>query len=78
VCSEFGRLVEIAERLRSTAADQRSFTACTEVSAARLGTLRRDLVRASAAVPAPDDETVAQLWERARRSVSTSRDGDDA
>jgi len=36
---------------------------------ARMGTLARDLHQKAAAVPAPDDETVEQLWEQARREA---------
>jgi hypothetical protein len=38
--------------------------------AARMGTLARDVQQRAAAVPAPDDETVAQLWEQARREAA--------
>jgi beta-N-acetylhexosaminidase len=36
---------------------------------ARMGTLQRDLFQRAAAVPSPDDATVAQLWEWARREA---------
>jgi len=36
---------------------------------ARMGTLARDLHQRAAAVPAPDDTTVEQLWEQARREA---------
>jgi hypothetical protein len=35
-----------------------------------MGTLRTELCQKTAAVPAPDDTTVAQLWERARKEAS--------
>ena len=44
-------------------------TRLTEMSA-RMGTLRRDLCQRAAAVPAPDDATVEQLWEKARREAA--------
>ena len=38
---------------------------------ARMGTLCRDLRQKAAAVPSPDDGTVAQLWEQARKEAAT-------
>ena len=54
-------------RKRSRYANKQSSCAARVAeTAARLGTLRRDLCQSSAAVPAPDDATVAQLWQAAR------------
>jgi len=60
VCNAFDRLDDIMARLN----DLR----LTEMSA-RMGTLRRDLLQRAAAVPAPDDATVEQLWQQARREA---------
>jgi hypothetical protein len=38
--------------------------------AARMGTLRTEVITKAAAVPAPDEATVAQLWERARSEAA--------
>jgi len=69
VCSAFDRLGEIAERLRLETAHDHAFAAVADAMAARIDTLRRDLCQRSAAVPAPDDRSVAQLWQRARREA---------
>lgn len=63
----FLRLPEIADRLYEEAERDSGLRSRLQDDAARLGTLRRDLCRVSASVPAPDDTTVAQLWEQARR-----------
>ncbi len=69
VCKAFDRLDEIAGRLRQAAADDSALAARLGEMAARLGTLRRDLLQRAAAIPAPDDATVAQLWEEARAAA---------
>lgn len=73
VCSAFDRLDEIADRLRSEAEKDPVFAQTLDEQRARMGTLTRDLCRQTAAVPAPDDETVAQLWDRARKAVEGTR-----
>jgi beta-glucosidase-like glycosyl hydrolase len=70
VCKAFDRLEEIVEAIERATADESNFAARVSDMSARLGTLRRDLCQGAAAVPAPDDETVAQLWERARKAAS--------
>jgi beta-N-acetylhexosaminidase len=67
VCKAFDRLEEIADHIDETIAVDPSFASRVEATTARLGTLRRDLCHVAAAIPAPDDETVASLWEVARR-----------
>ncbi len=67
VCKSFRRLMEIADRLDEEWEVDTRFRARVDDVAARLGTLGRDVIRAAASVPAPDDDTVAQLWEMARR-----------
>lgn len=67
VCKAFHRLDEIADHLEATATTDSAFRSRVRELAVRMGTLRRDLCRKAAAIPAPDDATVAQLWERARR-----------
>ncbi|MGD9253298.1 MAG: glycoside hydrolase family 3 N-terminal domain-containing protein [Holophagae bacterium] len=69
VCKAHDRIDDIATHLRETAeADSAVAGRLTEMNA-RMGTLARDLQQRAAAVPAPDDETVAQLWEKARREA---------
>lgn len=67
VCHAFARLPGIAEHLREQSKVNPRLAARVEEGRARLGTLARDLQHHAAAVPAPDDATVAQLWDRARR-----------
>jgi hypothetical protein len=66
VCKSFDRLQEIAAHLAERMATDSSVSTRLLEMAACMGTLRRDLCQRAAAVPAPDDTTVAQLWERAR------------
>jgi beta-N-acetylhexosaminidase len=71
VCKAHDRIADIATHLRETAEiDPVVATRLTEM-AARMGTLARDLHQRAAAVPAPDDETVAQLWQQARKEAAT-------
>jgi beta-N-acetylhexosaminidase len=71
ICRSFDRLEEIVDHIHDTIAADPAFGSRVEELTARLGTLRRDLCQNSAAVPAPDDTTVAQLWEEARRLVGS-------
>lgn len=72
VCKAFGRLTEISAYLAERmAVDSSAGTRLLEMAAC-MGTLRRDLLSFAAAIPAPDDETVAQLWERARCEANIS------
>jgi beta-N-acetylhexosaminidase len=66
VCKAFDRLPEIATHLGDRMTMDSSLSTRMLEMAACMGTLRRDLLRNAAAIPAPDDTTVAQLWERAR------------
>jgi beta-N-acetylhexosaminidase len=69
VCNAFDRLDDIMARLNDlSSTDSTLSTRLTEMSA-RMGTLRRDLLQRAAAVPAPDDATVEQLWQQARREA---------
>jgi beta-N-acetylhexosaminidase len=69
ICNACDRIDEIANHLRKTGeADPTVATRLAEMTA-RMGTLARDLQQKAAAVPAPDDETVEQLWEQARREA---------
>jgi beta-N-acetylhexosaminidase len=70
VCSRLDRLSEIVNLMDATATTEPSLKSSIRAASARLGTLRREVRNVSSAIPAPDDETVAQLWELARRSVS--------
>ncbi|RLE36484.1 MAG: hypothetical protein DRJ61_00665 [Acidobacteria bacterium] len=72
VCQAFDQLEEIADHLRREANEDPIFADILNEGRSRLGTLSRDLCLQAAAVPAPDDETVAQLWEKARKAVRTS------
>ncbi len=69
VCKAFHRLEEIAALINDTALCDPSFNSRLQAAAARLGTLRRDLCQKAAAVPRPDDQTVAQLWRQARAAA---------
>ncbi len=69
VCNAFDRLPGIAEVIREQSRRDSRLAARVEEGRARLGTLARDLQHNAAAVPAPDDATVAQLWECARREA---------
>ncbi len=70
VCNAVDRLDDINDHLTElSASDSTLSTRVTEMSA-RMGTLRRDLCQRAAAVPAPDDATVEQLWQQARREAA--------
>ena len=71
VCKAFDRLPEIAAHLTERMATDSSLSTRMLEMAACMSTLRRDLCRGAAAIPAPDDTTVEQLWERARSEAST-------
>jgi beta-N-acetylhexosaminidase len=66
VCKAFDRLPEIAAHLNDRMATDSSLGTRLLEMAACMGTLRRDLLQHAAAIPAPDDRTVEQLWQRAR------------
>jgi beta-N-acetylhexosaminidase len=66
VCKAFDRLLDISAHLADRMSADSSLSSRMLEMAARMGTLRRDLLQTAAAVPAPDDTTVEQLWERAR------------
>ncbi len=66
VCKAFDRLPEIAAHLTERMATDSSLSTRLLEMAACMGTLRRELCQSAAAIPAPDDTTVEQLWERAR------------
>jgi beta-N-acetylhexosaminidase len=72
VCRAFDRLPEIAAHLTERMAADSSLSGRMLEMAACMGTLRRDLLRYSAAVPAPDDATVIQLWQRAHAEADIS------
>jgi beta-N-acetylhexosaminidase len=71
ICNACDRIDEIASHLRESAeADPTVATRLAEMTA-RMGTLARDLHQRAAAVPAPDDTTVEQLWQQARKEAVT-------
>lgn len=70
ISRSFERLPEIADLIRRRANEDATMCQRVEHAASRMGTMRRDLYRTAAAVPAPDEETVAQLWEQARREAT--------
>ena len=72
VCKAFDRLEEIAGHIGERMDADSSGSSRMLEMAARMGTLRRDLCRNAAAVPAPDDTTVEQLWDRARAESGKS------
>jgi beta-N-acetylhexosaminidase len=69
ICNACDRIEEIASYLQEAGEADPSIAARLEDMTARMGTLARDLHQRAAAVPAPDDETVAQLWQQARREA---------
>jgi beta-N-acetylhexosaminidase len=71
ICNACDRIEEIAGHLREGEGDDPNVAARLQEMTARMGTLARDLHQRAAAVPAPDDETVAQLWEQARKEAAT-------
>jgi len=71
ICNACDRIEEIADHLEETTEADPAFAARLAEMTARMGTLGRDLHQRAAAVPAPDDETVAQLWEQARKEAAT-------
>jgi beta-N-acetylhexosaminidase len=70
VCNAFDRLDDIMTRLNDLSSTDSTLGARWTEMSARMGTLRRDLLQRSAAVPAPDDTTVEQLWQQARREAA--------
>lgn len=71
ICSAFDRLQEIAGRLEAEKDADPSFGLRLDEDIARLGTLGHELCRHSASIPAPDEATVAQLWDHARQLSGT-------
>jgi len=69
VCQAFDRLLEIADHIEREVASERRFSSRFDDTVVRLGTLRRDLCQKAAAIPAPDETTVAQLWDAARNGA---------
>jgi beta-N-acetylhexosaminidase len=69
VCNAFDRLDDIMTRLNDLASTDSTLGARLIEMSARMGTLRRDLLQRAAAVPAPDDTTVEQLWQQARHEA---------
>lgn len=69
VCRAFDRLDEIVDHLGELADIDPNTASRISEMASRMGTLRTELCQKTAAVPAPDDTTVAQLWERARKEA---------
>jgi beta-N-acetylhexosaminidase len=66
VCRSFNQLESIARLIRETADSEPSLRIRVNEAVSRLGTMRRELCRTGGSVPAPDDATVAQLWQQAR------------
>jgi beta-N-acetylhexosaminidase len=71
ICNACDRIEEIVNHLEAIAEDDPTIIVRLAEMNARMGTLARDLHQKAAAVPAPDDETVAQLWEQARKGAAT-------
>jgi beta-N-acetylhexosaminidase len=69
VCRAFDRLEEIVRHIEQVGSSDASFESRVDELGARLSTLGRDLCSNAAAIPAPDGETVAQLWEKAREAA---------
>jgi len=66
---DFEGLEPLAARLEEEASGNPRFRQVIENATARLGTFRSSLCRFSASAPPPEDATVAQLWEQARREA---------
>ncbi len=71
VCRSIRRLPEIVDHLEEEQELDPALRSRVEEDSSRLGTLRRDVLRAAASVPAPDDATVVQLWDLARRETDS-------
>jgi len=69
ICRSIRRLPEIVDHLDEEQELDPTLRSRVEEDSSRLGTLRRDVLRGAASVPAPDDATVAQLWDMARREA---------
>jgi len=70
VSKAFDRLPAIAGRLVTAMETDTHLWQAIQEASARLGTLRNDLCRTAASMPAPDDDLVATLWEQARREAT--------
>lgn len=70
ISRSFERFPEIADSIRREVERDAALRQRVEHAASRMGTMQRDLYRTAAAVPAPDEETVSQLWEQARREAN--------
>ena len=71
ICNACDRIEEVAKHLQEASEADSSVATRLADMTARMGTLARDLHQRAAAVPAPDDETVAQLWQQARKEAAT-------
>ncbi len=70
VCNVFEQLDDIMDHLTDLAGTDSSIATRMQEMATRMGTFRSEVRQRAAAVPAPDDETVAQLWEQARKEAA--------
>ena len=70
ICNAFDRLDDIMTHLNDLSATDSTLGARLSEMSSRMETLRRDLLQRAAAVPAPDDTTVEQLWQQARREAA--------
>jgi len=69
VCRAFEDLPAIADRMDEEMESDHRFRSRVEEASTRLGTAARDIMRAAASVPAPDDRSVARLWSVAREEA---------
>jgi beta-N-acetylhexosaminidase len=69
ICNACDRVEEIGVHLKEMCGTDPSVAARVTAMNARMGTLSRDLHQRAAAVPAPDDASIAQLWAVARRAI---------
>jgi beta-N-acetylhexosaminidase len=69
VCNVFDQIPAIIDHLAEVVAQDPTVAASLPEMSARMGTLRNEVCQKAAAVPAPDDATVEQLWDRARREA---------
>ena len=69
VCNAFDQLDGIMTHLTELGGADSTISTRMQEMAARMGTLRSEVRHRAAAVPAPDDNTVEELWQQARREA---------
>ena len=70
ICNAFDRLEPIMAHLTELGGADSTISTRMQEMSARMGTLRTEVRQRAAAVPAPSDTTVEELWEEARREAA--------